>query len=89
MTLSKKPFTTRRAAFCAATSKLTFVVAKGLKPGVNEIRTNQADLAEPAFPAARPSILPRLWLDLLGIGLFEESRQLGAELREVIKQLYT
>jgi hypothetical protein len=35
----------------------------------------------------RPGILPRLSLDLLGIGLFEESRQLGTELREVIKQL--
>ena len=35
----------------------------------------------------RPGILPRLSLDLLGIGLFEESRQLSAELREMIKQL--
>ena len=35
----------------------------------------------------RPGILPRLSLDLLGIGLFEESRQLRAELREMIKQL--
>ncbi len=32
-------------------------------------------------------VLPRLSLDLLGIGLFEESRQLRAELREMIKQL--
>jgi hypothetical protein len=36
----------------------------------------------------RPGILPRLSLDLLGIGLFEESRQLSAELREMIKQLW-
>ncbi len=35
----------------------------------------------------RPGILPRLSLDFLGIGLFEESRQLRAELREMIKQL--
>ena len=35
----------------------------------------------------RPGILPRLSLDLLGIGLFEESRQFSAELREMIKQL--
>ena len=35
----------------------------------------------------RPGILPRLSLDLLGIGLFEESRELSAELREMIKQL--
>jgi hypothetical protein len=35
----------------------------------------------------RPGILPRLSLDLLGIGLFEESRQLRAEFREMIKQL--
>jgi hypothetical protein len=35
----------------------------------------------------RSGILPRLPLNLLGIGLFEESRQLGAELREMIKQL--
>jgi len=35
----------------------------------------------------RPGILPRFSLDLLGIGLFEESRQLRAELREMIKQL--
>ena len=35
----------------------------------------------------RSGILPRLSLDLLGIGLFEESRQLRAELREMIKQL--
>jgi hypothetical protein len=35
----------------------------------------------------RPGILLRLSLDLLGIGLFEESRQLRAELREMIKQL--
>ena len=35
----------------------------------------------------RPGILPRLSLDLLGIGLFEESGQLRAELREMIKQL--
>ena len=35
----------------------------------------------------RPGVLPRLPLDLLGIGLFEESRQLRAELREMIKQL--
>ncbi len=34
----------------------------------------------------RPGILPRLPLDLLGIGLFEESCQLRAELREMIKQ---
>jgi hypothetical protein len=35
----------------------------------------------------RPGILSRFSLDLLGIGLFEESRQLRAELREMIKQL--
>ena len=35
----------------------------------------------------RPGILPRLSLDFLGIGLFEESCQLGAELWEMIKQL--
>ncbi len=35
----------------------------------------------------RPGILPRLSLDLLGIGLLEESRQLRAELREMIEQL--
>ena len=35
----------------------------------------------------RSGILPRLSLDLLGIGLFEESRELRAELREMIKQL--
>lgn len=35
----------------------------------------------------RPGILLRLSLDLLGVGLFEESRQLPAELREMIKQL--
>jgi hypothetical protein len=35
----------------------------------------------------RPSILPRLSLDFFGIGLFEESRQLRAELWEMIKQL--
>ena len=34
-----------------------------------------------------PGILPRLSLDLVGIGLFEESCQLRAELREMIKQL--
>jgi hypothetical protein len=35
----------------------------------------------------RPGILPRLSLDFLGIGFFEESRELSAELREMIKQL--
>jgi hypothetical protein len=35
----------------------------------------------------RPGILLRLSLDLLGIRLFEESRQLRAQLREMIKQL--
>jgi hypothetical protein len=35
----------------------------------------------------RPGILPRLSLDLLGIGLFEESCQLRAKLGEMIKQL--
>jgi hypothetical protein len=35
----------------------------------------------------RLGILLRLSLDLLGIGLFEESCQLGAELRKMIKQL--
>jgi len=35
----------------------------------------------------RPGILLRLSLDLLGIRLFEESRQLRAQLREIIKQL--
>ena len=35
----------------------------------------------------RPGILPRLSLDFLSIGLFEESRELSAELREMIKQL--
>jgi hypothetical protein len=32
-----------------------------------------------------PRILLRLSLDLLGIGLFEESRELSAELREMIE----
>ena len=41
----------------------------------------------PALPAVRPGILPRLSLDLLGIGMFEERSQLRAELREMIKQL--
>ena len=35
----------------------------------------------------RPGILPRLSLDLLGIGLFEESCQFRAKLGEMIKQL--
>jgi len=35
----------------------------------------------------RPGILLRLSLDFLSIGLFEESRELGAELGEMIKQL--
>jgi hypothetical protein len=35
----------------------------------------------------RPGILSRFSLDLLGIGLFEESRQLRAQLREMIKKL--
>ena len=35
----------------------------------------------------RPCILPRVSLDFLSIGLFEESRELSAELREMIKQL--
>ena len=35
----------------------------------------------------RPGVLPRLPLDLLGIGMFEERSQLRAELREMIKQL--
>ena len=35
----------------------------------------------------RPGILPRLSLDILCIGLFEQSRELSAELREMIKQL--
>jgi hypothetical protein len=35
----------------------------------------------------RSGILPRLSLDLLGIGLFEEGRKLRAQLREMIKQL--
>jgi len=35
----------------------------------------------------RPGILLRLSLDLFSVGLFEESRELGAELREMIKQL--
>ena len=35
----------------------------------------------------RPGILPSLSLDLLGIGLFEESRQLRAQLGQMIKQL--
>ena len=35
----------------------------------------------------RPGILSRLSLDFLSIGLFEESRELSAELREMIKQL--
>lgn len=34
-----------------------------------------------------PGVLPRLSLDFLSIGLFEESRELSAELREMIKQL--
>jgi hypothetical protein len=33
----------------------------------------------------RPGILPRLSLDFLSIGLFEESRELSTELREMIK----
>lgn len=35
----------------------------------------------------RPGILPRLSLDLLGIRLLEESRQLSADLRKMIKKL--
>jgi len=35
----------------------------------------------------RSGILPRLSLDLLGIGLFEESCQLRAEFGQMIKQL--
>ena len=35
----------------------------------------------------RSGILPRLSLDLLGIGLFEEGRKLRAQLGEMIKQL--
>ena len=35
----------------------------------------------------RPGILLCLSLDFLGIGLLKESRQLSAELREMIKQL--
>lgn len=35
----------------------------------------------------RPGVLPRLPLDLLGIGMFQERSQLRAELREMIKQL--
>jgi hypothetical protein len=35
----------------------------------------------------RPGVLPRLPLDLLGIGLFEESRELRTQLREMIKKL--
>jgi hypothetical protein len=35
----------------------------------------------------RPGILPRLTFDLLGIGVFEKSGELRAELREMIKQL--
>ena len=35
----------------------------------------------------RPGVLPRLSLDLLGIRLFKESRQLRAELGKMIKQL--
>jgi hypothetical protein len=35
----------------------------------------------------RHRILPRLSLDLLGIGFFEESCQFGAKLGEMIKQL--
>ena len=35
----------------------------------------------------RPGILPRLSLELLGIRLFKESRQLRAELGKMIKQL--
>src|SRR5215472_299042 len=35
----------------------------------------------------RPGILSRLSFDRLGIGVFEESPQLGAELGEMIKQL--
>ena len=41
----------------------------------------------PALPAVGPGVLPRLSLDPLGIGLFEEGSQLRAELREMIKQL--
>ena len=37
----------------------------------------------------RPGILPRLSLDLLGIGVFEESCQFRAKLGEMIKQLCT
>src|SRR5215475_6993690 len=35
----------------------------------------------------RPGILTRLSFDLLGIGVFEESPQFGAELGEMIEQL--
>ena len=35
----------------------------------------------------RPGILPSLSLDLVGIGLFEERRQLRAQLGQMIKQL--
>ena len=35
----------------------------------------------------RPGILLRLSLDFLGVRLLEESSQLGAELREMIKEL--
>jgi hypothetical protein len=35
----------------------------------------------------RPGILPRLSLDFLGIGLFEQSCEFRAKLGEMIKQL--
>ena len=63
--------------------------SEGSKPGVNEVPANQADLADqffqlvtlpPAFPAVRPGILLRLLLNLLSIGVFEESRQFRAKL---------
>jgi hypothetical protein len=75
----------------------TYIISgEGFEPGVNEAPANQADLADqffqlvtlsPAFPAVRPGILPRLSLDLLSIGVFEEGCKLRAELGQMIEQL--
>ena len=41
----------------------------------------------PALLAMRPGILPRLSLELLGIRLFKESRQLRAELGKMRRKI--
>ena len=72
----------------------SFLRSECFDPGVNKAPTDKADLADqffqlvtlsPALPSVRSGILPRLSLDLLRIGLLEESRELSAELREMIK----